>query len=138
MNETFRAAVTETGFVLNLGKTHIAALVWIDCCLRYDHGAPHVRSYDRTPQRDREHPLGRAHSNFKGGVNGLQERGLIVWTNPLTIKLPRGRSHWTELPARRIWKITPAGRLVIGLLKEAGLYEEYASALIIPRLKVVS
>lgn len=137
INESLRAHVTRVGFDLSLGRTHIAALVWIDHAIRYDKGGPWNPRIDRRPRRNYGHPLARAHANFASGMHGLQDRGLVIWTNPDTIKLPRGVARWDELPARRIWRITPAGRHVIALLKEAGLYDEYAAALILPRLEVV-
>ena len=134
VNEPLRAHVTRVGFDLSLGRTHVAALVWIDITIKLDRGGPWSRPAERHPRRNYQHHLGHAHANFKGGMHGLQDRGLVVWTDPRTIKLPRGMQNFSELPARRIWRITPAGRLVIGLLKESGLYEEYAAALILPRV----
>jgi hypothetical protein len=132
VNEFLREHVTRVGFDLSLGRSHVAALVWIDFAIKLDRGGSW--NEDRRPRRNYSHGLGRAHAHFKTGMNGLQDRGLVVWTDPRTIKLPRGVERWGELPARRIWRITAAGRLVIGLLREAGLYEEYAAALIMPRL----
>lgn len=46
--------------------------------------------------------------NFITGVNGLLTRGLVIHVN------------------QSVWQITPAGRLVLELLREAGIHQEYA------------
>jgi hypothetical protein len=127
INAALRAHVTRVGFDLSLGRTHIAALVWLDWKIRTDRGGPIA---DRTWRRvDQRHHLARAYNSFASGTHGLIERGLVVHTHPDTVKLPRGVKNSHDLPFRRFYRITPAGRLVIALLKETGLYEEYAAAL---------
>jgi len=123
VNELLREHVTRVGFDLSLGHTHIAALVELDLSRRYHE---HVRI-------PRTHRLSRAHSLFSHATSGLVERGLVVHhynekaaratTFGKGPKLLRGLSpHYT---------ITPAGKFVIGLLKESGIYDEYASAFVV-------
>lgn len=117
-NEALRAHVTRVGFDLTLGKTHIAALVLLNESLRRnDWISTQVASvgYRRT------------FSLFVPGVHGLQDRGLVIHNRP-----ERG----SRKRLRQIWVITKAGKLVIDLLREAGIYQEYADAL--PRLEAVS
>lgn len=113
VNDALRAHVTRVGFDLTLGKTHIATLVWIDQLLKAH----------PTEQADRRfyggmHPAFRWHAT---GSHGLIDRGLVEFTHVDTIRKRPGQ----HVPARRIWKITKAGRLVINLLKETGIYQEY-------------
>lgn len=109
-NDALRAHVTRVGFDLSLGRTHIAALVFLNECLAR-------KCYLDT----RTSPI-RAFSNFSTGSRGLIERGLVT------------HESWKRAPGRRVpmhqvWKITKAGRAAITLLREAGIYDEYASAI---------
>lgn len=121
LNYSLRDHVTRTGFDLSLGKTHIAALVYIDQVLK-------INRPSLDPKTDQMHsldtPRRRPWNHFATGVHGLEERGLVVHIAELRRKPGENVLHMTP---RRIWRITPAGRLVIGLLKEAGIYQEYAS-----------
>lgn len=125
-NEFLRAHVTRVGFDLSLARSHIAALIYIEELrrARWD-----MARFDlRVP---RSHPLSRAFAHFAGGASGLHERGLLVHTD--TGKRIRwfrdddGTDHAISPPGT--WRITKAGRLVLDLLREAGIYEEYASAI---------
>lgn len=125
VNEALRAHVTRVGFDLSLGKTHIATLVWID--LRLKTNVPtDPRFY---PRAGRTHPVFRHHAT---GAHGLIDRGLVV--NIAEQRRKPGEAFGNMTP-RRVWRITPAGRLVINLLKEAGIYQEYAA--LIPVVSVV-
>lgn len=114
MNEDLRAHVTGTAFNLTLGKTHIAALVYLDESIRQ-------RAYIRT--------LGGRNvlSTFIPAIDGLKHRGLVThqWR-----ERPKDR---TKDHLGRYYTITKAGRLVIGLLKEAGIWQEYLDTLPIRR-----
>lgn len=111
-NLLLREHLTRVGFDLSLGKTQIAALVALDIAL--DRGTPL--------------PTGRQHfgrnilSSWATAVHGLIDRGLVLhhWTkDPKTGHAMEGlRHHYT---------ITRAGDLVLELLEEAGLYEEYVA-----------
>lgn len=107
-----RAHVTGTAFHLFLGKTHIAALVHLEEVLAYEEvNGPATRSaLPRTPN------LG----NFTTGASGLISRGLVTHVMPP----PRVRSD--NKPFGEFWQITRAGRLVLDLLREAGIWQEYA------------
>jgi len=109
VNDLLRSHVTSTAFALTLGKTQVAALVQLD----------------RMLQEDRHfHPLGprNVFSAFVPGIRGLLDRGLATHT------MPKGKR--TDLvPVGKIWSITKAGQLVIELLKEAGIYQEYSGEL---------
>lgn len=110
-NPDLRAHVTRVGFDLSLGRTHIAALVWLNECL-----AQNLYLSTQTS------PL-RAFSHFATGARGLRERGLVEHDS-IAAHRPGRRASM-----RRIWKITKAGRAVITLLREAGIYDEYAAAI---------
>lgn len=126
--QNLRAHVTRTGFDLSLGKTHIAALVWLEELRRHKWESTNFR-------RPSKGSMGRAFNNFVSGMRGLQDRGLVEHHYDRDRALAFGRTN----PTRRredgvlqikhdpkTWKITKAGKLVIGLLKESGLYDEYA------------
>lgn len=128
INDALRAHVTRVGFDLTLGKSHIATLVWIDQMLKQRR---HIRTTNAGSYR-------RAFSNSAVGSHGLQDRGLIEHTTP-DYKGWRAKGHSTDsYPVNRIWKITKAGRLVIALLKEAGIYDEYLDAMPARTLEAVS
>ena len=112
-NEMLRAHVTGTAFALTLGKTHIAALVHLEEYLAAD-----LTGWERAKQPRPTTPhLG----NFTTGASGLITRGLVTHTYPASDK------HWANLPFSASWHITPAGRLVLALLKECGIWQEYAT-----------
>lgn len=111
MNEALRQHVTRVGFDLTLGKTHVAALVYLDFCTR-----------NRTTLNTAG--IGRnIFSWFVPGIRGCGDRGLVVHHYDAEASNKKGDhlgKHYT---------ITPAGKLVIGLLKEAGIWQEYEAAL---------
>lgn len=109
-NEMLRAHVTGTAFQLTLGKTHIAALVHLEEVISAGlTGGEAVRT--RKPPG-----LG----NFVGGASGLIARGLVTHAMPET-------NDVSGLPFSTFWQITPAGRLVLELLRECGIWQEYAT-----------
>lgn len=130
-NEALREHVTSTGFALTLGKTHIAELVRMDLEL-----AAEVMVDGRQ--------LGKLHRCDMTARHALGARGLIVhvweenkdqYQRPETdwAGRPTGRmvrDHDKYAPPGKIWNITRAGRLVIELLQESGLYSEYAGPLL--------
>ena len=124
MNESLRAHVTRVGFDLTLAKSAIAALVYIDQVLRNKRDALAV-------EEPRTGPMRRTFALFAGGARSLIERGLITHTMPAKGDAARAyvkdanevpHYYWDE----DTYQITEAGRLVIGLLHETGIYEEYA------------
>ena len=104
MNEALREHVTRVGFNLTLGKTHVQTLVVLDIALKAN-----------------RHWHDRGRNLFVPAVQGLERRGLVEHTYPSK----------SGLPVRRIWRITKAGRFVLGLLKESGLYDEYAATVVL-------
>ena len=106
-NEVLRAHVTSTAFDLTLRKTHVAALVMLAEALA-------TRKFV-----DSRHPMLRT---WISAMDGLRNRGLITHSVAYDAKgkTKRGLHHH--------YTITKAGRLVISLLKEAGIYQEYADA----------
>lgn len=126
MNELFREHVTSVGFSLTLGKTHIAALVELDHELKLNLPDPLRINYAvHVMLRPRELPPAFNHSCT--GHDGLIRRGLIEHlVSPRDIGPGVYLGH---LPPRRVWRITPAGRLAINILKEAGIYQEWAQYL---------
>ena len=131
MNEALREHVTSTAFALTLGKTHVAALVRLDLELAAE---VMVR-----PPRQGEY--GRLHRNDVTGRNGLISRGLVIHVyeenkHRYVVK-PSDRSLYQvgavdhdRMPVGACWNITRAGRLVADLLKECGLYQEFAGPLL--------
>lgn len=113
-NEQLRQHVTRVGFDLTLGKTHVAALVLLDDA---------IRRKNWVAGRNRD-PAFRFHVT---GVHGLEDRGLVVHHYDERYG-SKGRLHAKDEPGRH-FTITKAGRLVIDLLKEAGIWDEYAAPL---------
>lgn len=111
-NEQLRQHVTRVGFDLTLGKTHVAALVMLDVS---------IRSKQWMSSRG---PMFRM---LVPALHGLEDRGLVVHHYDDRYS-SRGRLHAKDEP-RRHFTITKAGRLVIGLLKESGVWDEYAAYL---------
>jgi hypothetical protein len=129
VNEALREHVTSAAFVLSLGKTHVAELVRIDLEL-----AAEVRlNYTE---------IGKLHRCDMQARKGLEVRGLIIHTweqnkrkygKPSTnaFAQPGDRTYdYDVIPPSAMWNITRAGLLVCDLLKEAGLYQEYAGSLL--------
>ncbi len=117
-NEALRAHVTRVGFDLTLGRTHIAALVYLN-------ESNERGTYINTNKVSG--PFGRAFSHFISGIRGCEDRGLTFHSYDPAQKDTHTGNHYT---------ITRAGELVIELLRESGLYAEYAGAL--PGLEVAS
>ena len=138
MNEQLRAHVTRVGFDLTLPRSAIAALAWIEELRkeRWD-------SADIDLRLPASHPLCRAFGHFITGARALEERGLLEHRWDPVKERARGPRSWQDEDGkwhhdhRGVWRITRAGRLVIGLLQEAGLYEEYAAAVHTPYLNAV-
>lgn len=108
-NERLRAHVTRVGFDLSLGRTHIAALVLVA------EGWAKNR-YINTAGTGRN-----LWSWFVPGVRGCEDRGLTWHNDPGPVG--------DKKPPNQIYGLTPAGKLVVALLKEAGIYDEYVDAL---------
>lgn len=130
-NDLLRSHVTRVGFDLTLGKTHIAALVYLNESIRQKRyiatNVRHLR-FPADPQSQlpaRSHA--RAYAHFATGMHGLEDRGLVIHHYRPDKRDTLLKWHFT---------ITKAGKLVIELLKEVGLYQEYADAL--PRIEAAS
>lgn len=123
MNELFRDHVTSVGFNLSLGKTHIAALVELDHKLKLNLPLGYQGIDYSVAVRGSRGRLPRAFAHNVPARIGLEARGLVEHL------ISMGDHDWRHLTPRQVWRITPAGRLVINLLKEAGLYQEYAGYL---------
>ena len=129
MNEALRDHVTSAAFVLTLGKTHITALVRLDLELaaEFSLSFSDVRG------------ISRAHQVNVHARNQLASRGLIVSVWHLNQRKwqrqEAGTGRWVydldkTPPPGEHWHITRAGRLVIELLQEAGIYQEYAGPIL--------
>lgn len=118
VNELLREHVLRTGFNLTLTKTQIAALTELDAAIT--RGA----WYDR---RELSPTWIAFHANFIGGVNGLIRRGLIAHT--FRDNEHKYNNAGQQMPISEAYAITEAGKLVIGLLKEAGIYQHYVTAM---------
>lgn len=125
VNELLREHVLSTGFHLTLTKTQIAAIVELDASIareawiRHSEVSPTWRAF---------------HASWVSAVSGLERRGLVRHVYHQHAAEYEGRA--LEMPVSKAWQITEAGRLVIGLLKEAGIYQHYATAM--PREQVTS
>lgn len=135
INPLLREHVTSAAFVLSLGKTHVAALVRLDLEL-----AAEVRLRPSS-LRIGGVPHARLHSHDIPGRDGLVRRGLVAHVYELNkhkyVVKPGDDSRYVvgvvdldRMPVGQCWNITRAGRLVADLLKEAGLYQEYAGPLL--------
>lgn len=129
INQALRAHVTSAQFALVLGSTHIAALVQIDYHLRRnvsideDLKSNTIEDRDSPEKRNKDGQHYRAFRHNATGVNGLIRRGLVHHSPP------SGESgHWSKTKPEAIWEITDAGRLVIGLLRESGLWEDFGGS----------
>jgi hypothetical protein len=125
VNPALRAHVTRVGFDLQLAKSHIAALVYLN-----EIGARRWDFCAVNSPRLRVSGYGRAFSMFSTGAIGLQIRGLVTHDSAVSYDERvsfdgDGIQHLYS----KAWTITRAGRLVIDLLKEAGLYDEFAAEL---------
>lgn len=119
MNDLLRDHVTRVGFDLSLGRTHVAGLVYLNESLAQRRYIPSNRVVSPTARR--------AFACFASGISGCISRGLVLHHYREDKRDDGLKWHYT---------ITRAGKLVIDLLKETGLYQEYADAL--PRLEVAS
>lgn len=108
VNEHLRAHVTRVGFDLSLGRTHVEALVWLNEVLPGN--APRFPSP----------------SHLVSGIQGCERRGLVL--HHYRPKVDRYGAP-VDTPLRRHYTITKAGKLVVGLLREAGIYDEQRDAL---------
>lgn len=121
INTSLRSHVTSTAFALNLGPTHIAALVLLDIQLQTDQPAlDPVANTLHTIDRPRWRPW----NQFATGVHGLENRGLV---NHICEQEREPGENELYMRPSRIWQITPAGQAVVVLLQECGLYAEYAA-----------
>jgi hypothetical protein len=126
-NQRLRDYVTRVGFDLTLARSQIAALVLLDVSIKTKRHPGRVYG-----------PLARSYNFFASGVHALEDKGLVIhhYNEAVSNKaLKIGYRGDTGLGPH--FTITKAGRLVIGLLKESGLYDEYAEPLL-PGLKAVS
>lgn len=118
VNELLREHVLRTGFSLVLTKTQIAALVELDAAI----------AREKWHRLDELSPTWRAfHAGWISGVQGLERRGLVRHTYDAN-KHKYGATAG-KMPVSESWEITEAGRLTIGLLKEAGIYQHYVTAM---------
>lgn len=126
MNEALRSHVTSASFQLSLGLTHIAALVAIDHDLRRNRSIREDLDEHTFAERKpacASGPHRRAFQHNATGLHGLCRRGLVIHHTPT-----RSGEEWLGTKPEEIWEVTEAGRLVIALLKEAGLWAEYGGA----------
>lgn len=122
-NEALREHVTRVGFDLTLSKTQIASLVYLDLAIRNKRtGSDHV------PLNQMNAVARMTRSHLVGGFRGCIERGLVTHHYREPRKDARGFTIQSEFhrPLGTHYTITKAGRLMIGLLHECGLYEDYA------------
>lgn len=107
VNETFRQWTRGVSFVLSMGKTQVATLVAIHTSQNM---ADHIGSH---------HKLLR---NWVGAVSGLRDRGLVLHHAYETTEASIAARAKKKFSA--FYELTAAGEHVVGLLKEAGVYQE--------------
>jgi hypothetical protein len=113
-NGALRDHVTRVGFDLTLGRSHIAALVFLnEALLRGEY----INSNKAEPSKRRIFAL------FAHAMGGCITRGLVIH------HFDPSASRAGEKSMAPHYTITRAGELVVELLRETGLYEEYAVAL---------
>lgn len=106
-NHRFRDFTTRTAFNLSLGTTHIKALVIV-------HEA-YAKDRDLTSRS--EHGI-IFDSHFVPGVQGCIKRGLAWHEAP--------ERYGAKLPSE-VYGLTKAGELMVELLKEAGIWQQYVA-----------
>lgn len=111
VNTALRAFVTGSQFNLSLRSSHIDFLV--HCDLRDQWFEAWREALKRNPYNQQMPPFnpGSGPSTWYHATRGLERRGLIE----------RGTDGGPYV-------LTEAGRLVVGLLKEAGIWQEYAAS----------
>ena len=130
-NPFLRDHVTSTAFALSLGKTHVTALVRLDLELAAEVELDYMQVRG----------IARAHQMDVQARNGLVARGLVAHVSERNahkyVAKEGDGSHYAPgkvaydlMPIGAKWNITRAGRLVIELLQEAGIYQEYAGPML--------
>jgi hypothetical protein len=144
MNQALRNHVTSTSFSLSLRAAHIEALVWFDQRLARDlavrdawraareKAAEEIAEFGITNAEACRLSLidlhyrapwvadpGQFPRAWSASSGALMRRGLVAFDER---KMLNGNASFADS-----WRFTEAGRLVIGLLKEAGIWQEYAA-----------
>lgn len=127
INQQLREHVTRVGFDLNLTKTQIAALVWLDLVIKGKYRQM------RRPYKWSD-PLGpiaqMANRNWVIGMRACISKGLAEHHYVPPKRDSRGFVIPYQLDISKYYKITKAGRLCLDLLKEAGVYQDYAAPIV--------
>lgn len=144
MNQALRNYVTSTSFSLSLRATHIEALVWFAQRLERDlavQDAWHMAALKASAEIA-EFGITNADACRMSLIDlhfrnpGVADPGCFprLWSSVSGALTRRGLVAFDERKARNgkasfadAWRLTEAGRLVIGLLKEAGIWQEYAA-----------
>lgn len=125
MNEAFRSYVTSTSFNLTLRRVQIEALIYLQAEL--DRGkaidlAASRFDYQRFVALVQAFPsAGPGPQSWVVTSTALSRRGLIVHDPSRS-----GSGHGFG----RSWSFTDAGKLVVALLKESGLWQEYGGSVV--------
>lgn len=151
MNEALRNYVTSTSFSLTMRRTHIEALIRLDHTIAYqDASSAEFRAAYERAQEEAEKLGFSLRTVTTGELQGLLDvhyHGEALPPNPGNAPsfwyvasgalARRGLVALDDVRARKAgatfgeaWRITEAGRLVVGLLKEAGIWQEYAATLL--------
>lgn len=113
MNEALRDHVTNVGFNLSLTKNQIASLVWLDV-------VKDLTEYRRT---------GGAPLSWWAGMQGCKRRGLVIHHYDAAEQDRLSDDERRVQPLGHFYTITDAGKAVLFLLHEAGLYQEHYARL---------
>jgi hypothetical protein len=125
MNEELRNHVTRVGFNLTLSLSQIASLIVLEKETREQTMNWSQRKVERNL------PWANAiNSRWVIGIQGCERRGLVVhhWVDARTKP-----SNWKPT-IDKYYSITAAGKHVIGLLKEAGIYQEIEPTIVLTPL----
>jgi hypothetical protein len=132
VNYELREHVTRVGFNLTLTKTQIAVMVYLDVMAK----AKLDRSYyhhDR-PKTSMAIPT-MVDRTFVPAIMGCERRGFITHHPPVRYSITTDKARQ---PIYRTYRFTKAGRLMLALLKESGVYDDYSTSLteffVTPRL----
>lgn len=106
MNDAFRDYVTGVAFNLSLTRNQIAVFNRIAWEIALE------KSLGRRARHDETMDGPASPSHFVSAARKLSLMGLVVWTDPTSMK-----PAWAHYP----WEMTKAGEMVWSLLLEAGL-----------------
>lgn len=133
MNQDLRNHVTSVAFHLSLSQGQVAVLVWLNEAIERDWV---IRSHRPLAERGRgPQSIPMALDQFVMPVKALERKGLVEHCY-YEGDAPERHKRGERIATPDVYRITAAGELVVGLLREAGLYTDVLRQ--IPLLEVRS